>query len=81
MTYPDPRPDRGGRFKPVRRRAGHPARSVCPMDGPVLSAYADGELDPSVDEATRAHLYVCRECRDTVVIYLSLRARLRRIFG
>lgn len=51
------------------------------MDGPVLSAYADGELDPSVDEATRAHLYVCRECRDTVVIYLSLRARLRRIFG
>lgn len=71
---PSERPNSG---RPALR---DPARRGCPWNGPGLSAYVDGELGSSDDQATRAHLRACPECRDSVDFFLRLRARLRHVF-
>ncbi|MBI1851180.1 MAG: zf-HC2 domain-containing protein [Planctomycetes bacterium] len=39
---------------------------ACEVNGPDLSAYADGELSPEHAERIRAHVLLCDECRATL---------------
>ncbi|WP_419860560.1 zf-HC2 domain-containing protein [Candidatus Palauibacter sp.] len=49
------------------------------IDYSTLSAFADGDLDPTLSEAVSAHLHVCARCRAEVQFIRSLGDGLRAL--
>ena len=50
----------------------------CDAIGPDLSAFADGELEPSVRSRVEAHLAACPGCRRSLEVWRAAGAALRR---